>query len=292
MVGTTLNKIRARIEALASPGGEFRVVCGRTGTSPVPVAGKRFPDREAAEEAAQTAAAYRDVLRRWDPRAPWYDFIACEVPDELDGGAPAPAGEIEAPERSRSALTGYCHDVAAAVFETLSVEGHEDVESGVMDAYCERADDFDDPDALCFHLLGTLARELDDRLSPGEGATVLEGAAAEFPRPSTSEDPLDATFGRLQRLGLVEGYRLDPRQGDRVGQQSWRVTVEGYALAVDGRPLPALPIAIDLCRRLPSATLRLSAAERLTDRTWRFDLTATTDDDAAGLLCVPLADAA
>jgi hypothetical protein len=69
------------------------------------------------------------------------------------------------------------------------------------------------------------------------------------------------------------------------------VTVEGYELAADGESLPALPIAIDLCRRLPGASLRLSAAERLTDRTWRFDLAATSDDHAAGLLCIPLADA-
>jgi len=291
MVGATLTKIRARIETLASSDGAFRVVCGRTGTSPVPVAGKRFPDRETAEEAAQTAAAYRDVLRRWDPRAPWYDFIACEVSVELDTGTPV-SSPVGAAGHSRSALTGYCHDVAAAVFETLSAEGHEDVESAVMDAYCERADAFDDPDALCFHLLGTLALELDDRLSPAAGAAVLEGAASEFPQPRRSDDPLDATFDRLKRVGLIDGYRVDPRQGDRVDRQSWQVTVEGYALAVDGRSLPALPIAIDLCRRLPGATLRLSAAERLTDRTWRFDLTATTDDDAAGLLCVPLADAA
>jgi hypothetical protein len=288
MVGSTLAKIRARIETLAAPDGEFRVVCGRTGTSPVPVDGLRFPTRDAAEEAAQTAATYRSVLRRWDPRAPWYDFIACEAPDGLAVGA----RERRAASAGRSALTGFCHDVAAAVFQTLSTAGHDAVEAEVMDAYCERADAFDDADALCFHLLRTLARELDARLSPADGASVLDDAAREFSRPPTSEEPLDATFERLRAVGLIDGYTLEPNRGDGVGRRSWRVTVEGYALAADEQSLPALPIAIDLCRRLPGANLQLSAAERLADRTWRFELAATVDEAATGVLCVPLADAA
>jgi hypothetical protein len=287
MVGSTLQKIRARIDTLATPDGRYRVVCGRTGTSPVPVVDKRFPDRETAEEAAETATAYRAVLRRWDPRAPWYDFIACEVPA---GTVPE---RVETDTRNPSpSLTGFCHDVAAAVFQTLSAAGHEAVERDVMDAYCERADAFDGPDALCVHLLRTLARRLDARLTPSEQAQVLERAAEAFADPPASGDPLAATFERLQRVDLVDGYRLDPCREEAVGRQSWEVTVEGYALAVDGQPLPTLPIAIDCCRRLPSANLRLSAAERLTDRTWRFELVATDDGDASGLLCAPLADAA
>jgi hypothetical protein len=287
MVGSTLWKIRARIDSLATAGGRYRVVCGRTGTSPVPVVGKRFPDRDAAEEAAETATTYRAVLRRWDPRAPWYDFIACEVPG---GSVPERVGT--GGRDPPPTLTGFCHDVAAAVFQTLSATGHEAVERDVMDAYCERADAFDDPDALCIHLLRTLARELDARLTPSEKGRVLGTAADEFAKPLAGEDPLAATFERLQRVGLVDGYRLDPRHEAAVGRQAWQVTVEGYALAVDGRPLPTLPIAIALCRRLPGANLQLSAAERLTDRTWQFDLATTADGDATGLLRAPLADAA
>lgn len=70
---------RSRIENLASDGGEYCVICGRTGERPVPVAGRSFPDRETASTAAKIASAYRAVLSAYDPRAPVYDFIVCET---------------------------------------------------------------------------------------------------------------------------------------------------------------------------------------------------------------------
>lgn len=79
MSGRPLEAIRERIETLAVDGGEYYVVCGRTGERPVPVAGKRFPDRETAAEAAQTATAYRAVLRQYDQRTPVYDFVVCQT---------------------------------------------------------------------------------------------------------------------------------------------------------------------------------------------------------------------
>lgn len=74
----TLSMIRDRIETLASATGEYYVVCGRTGERPVPVSGLRFADRATAREAAQTATAYRALLRQFDPKAPVYDFVVCQ----------------------------------------------------------------------------------------------------------------------------------------------------------------------------------------------------------------------
>lgn len=74
----TLEAVRERIETLGTPDGKYCVVCARTGQQPVPVDGVWFPDRETAAAAAQTATAYRALLRRYDAEAPVYDFIACQ----------------------------------------------------------------------------------------------------------------------------------------------------------------------------------------------------------------------
>ena len=280
MVGETLSKIRARIERLASPSGSYRVICGRTGVCPVPVAGKRFPDRETAETAAEAAVDYRAVLRRWDPRAPCYDFIACEEP-ATDAPrtvvSPAPTGTAES-------LPGFCHDVAAAVFEALSTEGYADIESSIMDVYCESADAIDDPDELCLHLLRTLSFEVGARLSGPEQATVLRSAAAELGATGATDRPLDATFRRLQRLDLVGRYDIEARPEPVVGRQSWTVTVAEYALAGRAASLPTLPIGVDLLCRLPRAEPSLSDVRHLDDDRWRFELVVTEDGSASGLV--------
>jgi hypothetical protein len=72
-----LRDCRRRIEALAGE-GRFRVACARTGESPVPVAGLRFPDRETAATAAWLTRRYRAALRRWDPETPWLDPVVHE----------------------------------------------------------------------------------------------------------------------------------------------------------------------------------------------------------------------
>jgi len=69
---------RRHVEALASSTGEYVVVCARTGTRPVPVAGKRFPDRRRAVAAAAAASIYRAHLRTYDERTPVYDLVACQ----------------------------------------------------------------------------------------------------------------------------------------------------------------------------------------------------------------------
>jgi len=285
MVGDTLGEIRARIESLANEEGDYCVVCGRTGVRPVPVSGERFPDREAAEQAAQAATAYRSVLRRWDPRAPCYDFIACEVPEGLGVGAdhqPVTAGRPDA------SLTGFCHDVAAAVFEALTSRGFADAESAIMDSYCESADAIDDPDDLCLHLLSTLAVEVDARLTADEQTEVLRAAADEFRGPGTGGDPLAGTFDRLQTVTLIGDYTIETTQEWAVGRQSWTVTVEDYALGRTANAMPTLPIAIDLLRRLPRAQVTLSDGRLLDSGTWQFELTAAETGESAGLASVRL----
>jgi len=81
MTRATLAELRSRVEALASDDGEYYLVCGRTGERPVPVAELRFDDRVAAREAARAAKRYRNALRRYDPRVPRYDLIACQAPE-------------------------------------------------------------------------------------------------------------------------------------------------------------------------------------------------------------------
>lgn len=273
MVGETLGEYRSRIESLSSTDGEFAVVCGRTGIRPVPVAGERFPSRETAEAAARAATAYRAVLRRWDPRAPWYDFIACELPTGLDT---PPAG------RSDTSLSGFCHDVAAAVFDALSTAGFEEIEGAIMDAYCRSADRIDDPDQLCLQLLATLAAQLDRRLDADEQRRVLRTAARALPQ-SEGCGSVTETFDRLRRVGIIEAYGIDANDNWEVGRQSWTVTVDEYALGTTGEPMPTLPIALDLLRRLPQATLTLSSARYLGDARWQFTVTATETGSSAGL---------
>ncbi|WP_193767659.1 DUF7551 domain-containing protein [Halorientalis pallida] len=279
MVGDTLSKIRARIDDLTVEGGEYWVVCGRTGVCPVPVAGARFPDRETADRAAEAAAAYRAVLRRWDPRAPCYDFIACEEPSRA-------ARTVTPPVTGGTAsLTGFCHDVAAAVFETLSAEGYANLESSIMDVYCETADAIDDPDDLCLHLLRTLSFELGARLTDDEQSAVLGGAATEIAEPDDSDRPLDATLRRLQRLDIVDEYAVDAHADSSAGS-AWTVTITDYALTARSASLPTLPIAIDLLGRLPGPALTLSDPHRLDDGEWRFDLAVAEDGESGGLVRV------
>lgn len=83
MVDLTLAPIRAYVEALASDGGEYYVVCGRTGSRPVPATGKRFASRTSARLAARASERYRAALRRYDPQVPHYDLIVCQRADPV-----------------------------------------------------------------------------------------------------------------------------------------------------------------------------------------------------------------
>jgi hypothetical protein len=102
VIGTTLVAISDHIEALADPDGEYSLVCARYGDRPVPAAGLRFESRGAARAAARATEQYRDALRRYDPRAPYYDVI---VRQEYAGDERVDAGETAdaAGERSDDA---------------------------------------------------------------------------------------------------------------------------------------------------------------------------------------------
>jgi hypothetical protein len=79
MTEPTLDDLRARIDSLAADVGRYTIVCARTGARPVPIAGRQFPDREAATRAARAAQHYRARLRRYDPRVAYHDLIVREA---------------------------------------------------------------------------------------------------------------------------------------------------------------------------------------------------------------------
>lgn len=81
MIATSLADVRGRIESLAGPEGAFSPVCGRTGGRTVPTTGLRFETHAMARRAARETERYRTVLRRHDPRVPYYDVIVRQEPD-------------------------------------------------------------------------------------------------------------------------------------------------------------------------------------------------------------------
>jgi hypothetical protein len=85
MTEPTLDDIRTRIDFLAADIGRYTIVCARTGARPVPIAGRQFPDREAATRAARAAQRYRARLRRYDPRVAYHDLIVCEGMADVRG---------------------------------------------------------------------------------------------------------------------------------------------------------------------------------------------------------------
>lgn len=91
-----LRECRRRIESLAG-GGRFVVACARTGESPAPVAGLRFPDRRAATAAARLTRVYRDTFRRWDPETPWQDPVVHERRAPESSSASQPGESAAAP---------------------------------------------------------------------------------------------------------------------------------------------------------------------------------------------------
>ncbi|WP_144923966.1 DUF7551 domain-containing protein [Halorubrum salsamenti] len=97
MIGTTLLEISDHIESLASETGEYSLVCARYGDRPVPAAGLRFESRPVARAAARATEQYRDALRRYDPRLPYYDVIVRQEFAD-DGSAVESAGDARGPD--------------------------------------------------------------------------------------------------------------------------------------------------------------------------------------------------
>lgn len=314
MVGRTLNDIRRRIDELADETGSYGVFCGRTGEQFVPITGRRFRDRGSATEAAIFAAQYRSTLREYDPQFPHYDPIVCEGPaharvpahqtrsDSNSTSSPISAerslrsdDERHHTETGRrppddSSLIEYCHDVAATVFEQLSEQGHDRVETALMNAYLERVETVADRDRFCVELLRTMAFELDNRLSTVEQARVLDAAARRL--PSTNEDarddrdPLEATLSALRSQSVIDSFTVDRRSPDGdTGRQSWTVTLTGYAFGTDSSRVPTLPIVIDLLSRSPDP-VTVSAASSVGGGEWRLELALAGETPPRGLATV------
>jgi len=282
MVGRTLTEIRDRLRELASPEGGYLVRCGRTGERPVPVDDVRFPDRDSGVEAVRAAHAYRATLRRYDPRAPWYDLVVCEEPvDERAGAAGRDWTFPPAPDRSDRARVAYCHDVAGAVFEALSASAHDDLERSVMDAYLAAAEETTDRDRLCLALLSTIAVEL-DALSPAATDDVLERATTHLPTVGSSDCPVRAALDYLRTRGVLEDYRVV--EGD-AGPQ--RIVVRGYELPPTGDRLPTLPVTVEACRRAVGPAPVVERARRHDPGVWA--LSVTTADATPGSATVPVA---
>jgi len=283
MVGRTLTEIRERLRELSTPAGRYLVRCGRTGERPVPVDDVRFPDRDSGVEAVRAAHAYRATLRRYDPRAPWYDLVVCEEPVAADTREAGREWSFPpAPDRSDRALVAYCHDVAGAVFEALSASAHDDLERSVMDAYLEAAERTADRDRLCLALLSTMAIEL-DALGPAATGDVLERATAHLPAVATSDRPVEAALDYLRTRGVLADYAVTER-----GVDSQRIVVRGYELPpTDGR-LPTLPVSVEARRRTVGPVAAIERARRRDSGVWELSL--STADAASGLATVPVAD--
>lgn len=287
MVGPTLVDIRDHVDALASDDGTYYVICGRTGERPIPTTGLRFEGRSSAANAARAAEQYRTALRRYDPRLPRYDLIVCQdagpTPDRSDhergGGDGRPSAD---------ALVEFCHTAAAVVFETLSEGGHDGVEGAIMERYFDLAERLPNPDDLCLCLLGSMAAEVDARLTPREQAGVLDRAASRLGPAPPSDRPVPATLARLKRLGLVGGYSRTRRSADDArGRRSVDVRVAGYALSPHDGRLPVLPVALDLYRRPldpPPAAFRVAPD----GDDWRLTLRFARDGDPAALASAPI----
>lgn len=288
MVGSTLRELRERIAAAHEAGGRYYVSCGRTGERPIPVAGKRFPDRETAVEAAEWAASYRAELRRYDPRLPRYDLIVSESPGER---GPEDPGSLSAhgPDAPRDA--DFCHDVAAAVFEALSAHDEAEAERAVMDAYLHSAESVTDPDDLCVVLLSTMAAELDDLLTPREQERVLRTAADRVGCRGGSTDPVTGALARFDGLGLVGDYSVEASRTTSAppdDPRSWRVTVDEYAFEAADR-LPTLPLVVSVLRRRPGESVAVTDARRVGATAVRFAVRAGVERPT-GVVSADLAD--
>lgn len=269
MLGTTLSDLRGRIERLASPAGEYTLVCARYGDRPVPATRLRFETRETARAAARATERYRASLRRYDPRLPWYDVIVCqgELPESAEPACPSPTESAEATpsdawtlsdpvctnrHSSRRDLVEYCHSVAAAVFEALSDGGYGAVESAVLDNYLDLAEAVSDPDECCLRLLETMAVEIAARLSPADQSRILSRAARRLePVESGAEpEPIEATLGFLRGLGVLDEFSRTPWPiPSGCDTPAATVSVSGYAFTPLADRLPTLPIVVDLYRR-------------------------------------------
>jgi hypothetical protein len=177
----------------------------------------------------------------------------------------------------------FCHQVAAAVFETLSESSHDEIETAIIDAYFTLAETVDDPDDLCLCLLETIARECDVRLTPSEQANVIARATDQFPPTDHSKKPVVTALTRLQRRGILTDFTCRPAAIDPLcGSRSVSVTLSEYALSPrDGR-LPVLPVVVEISRHQPAWS---PTAVYVTDTTggWRITIEFGSEATPTGL---------
>jgi hypothetical protein len=231
-------------------------------------------------DAGSGAHAYRATLRRYDTRAPWYDFVVCEAVDDRSGSAPPPSAPPTGDDRSEP-LVAYCHDVAGAVFEGLSESDHDGVERSVMDAYLEAAEATPDRDRLCLALLRTMAVELRACLPVESQAAVLGAATAHLPAAKASASPLSGALDHLRSVSLLDGYTVLGR-----AEGTTTVRLSGYELDQVEGSLPTLPVSVELLRRSPDRALVVRHAERVGRDAWLVTLTAP--DLAASPVSAPV----
>jgi hypothetical protein len=315
MIGTTLGDIRDHIESLATPTGQYYLVCGRTRDRPVPTDGLQFKSRTSARAAVRATEQYRAALRQYDPQVPYYDVIVCERrPDARqststrsesdgtrateDGFGTDATGERPLAPTTAGARTGsvveFCHTVAGVVFETIADSEHSDLENCIMETYFEIAETVDHPNELCFRLLESIAMDLDAALDPREQAALLAAAAAELPTAppddSVSGDPLERALAALQSSGLLETYRIERCEIDLdSSDRSWVLTLEEYALGEGAERIVTLPIVVELFRRLATRSLAIRNVERLDGAaraSWRLTVGTRTTGQTRSLVCV------
>ncbi|WP_226004899.1 DUF7551 domain-containing protein [Natrinema salinisoli] len=303
MVGTTLREIRHHIERLANDGGEYYVVCGRSGERPVPVAGHRFATRTDAADAARATEQYRAALRRYDPQLPFYDPIVSQersprrgTGDDRGSDRPVaePAGDPsvdqDQPTGEDNPLISFCHDVSGAVFESLSARDHADAERAIMETYLAAAEATTDRNTLCLVLLETMAAELEEQLHATERTALLRAAAANLSPVEPADDPVEASLAFLDSLSLVRDYGIT-RDSDATTGDVWTVSIRGYAIECGTQRFPTLPLGIDILRRTdaPTAPLGVTDVTALGDGDWQFVL-AGNSETAGGLVCTRRAD--
>lgn len=293
----TLESTREYVEALASETGDYYLVCARYGDRPVPAAGLRFESRATARAAARATTQYRQQLREYDSRLPYYDLIVCQetVTGATEGCCSSQrAWTVTEPVVSQQTagvdekLIEFCHRIVGAVFEALSASGHEEIETAVMDSYFEFADRLSDPDELCLCLLESMAGELARALSPAKQAAVLARAASELETQSVGDQPIAAACADLRRHGVVEDVRRSPWSVS-AKRETREIVVElsGYALSAREDRLPILPIIVDCFGRGLDRAPTATRVERIDDG-WELTFVFGTAGVSDGLANAPI----
>ena len=93
----TLCALRRALAALATPDGDYLVVCAACDERPVPVDRYRFPDRPTATAALELTTRYRGRLRRYDRRTRPHDLV---VTAESTDPIPSDSDEHPVPNRN------------------------------------------------------------------------------------------------------------------------------------------------------------------------------------------------